>query len=166
MDQIDRATRILSVVVDVVVGLLFAGMAVLVILLVILRYFFSSSIPGGFEALRFAFIYTTFLGAAVLVGRDGHISIRLLVDRLPRPARRVVDVLNSVLVAGLNVYLLVLSFEWIQVTGGFLAEELDFPMRFIKVSLPIGCGLAAIYALLRIVRTVWVRAEVAEGGDQ
>jgi len=166
MDQIDKATRILSVIVDVVVGLLFAGMAVLVILLVILRYFFGSSIPGGFEALRFAFIYTTFLGAAVLVGRDGHISIRLLVNRLPRTAQRVVNVLNGVLIAGMHLYLLVLSLNWIRVTGGFLAEELDFPMRFIKVSLPIGCGLAALYALLRIVKIVWGRAEAAEGGDR
>jgi TRAP-type C4-dicarboxylate transport system permease small subunit len=140
---IGLVTRILSVTVTS----LFAGMALLTILMVILRYFFNSSIPGGNEALRFAFIYTTFLGAAILIGRREHIAIHLLSRKLSKGAQRAISVLCNWLVLAMHVYLLVLSLRWIAVTGGNMAEELKFPLRYIQIALPIGAGLAVLYAL-------------------
>ena len=90
-----RAKEWLDRVLDGVMGVAFFGMAVLIILLVILRYFFNSSIPGGNEALRFAFMYTTFLGAAVLLGRNEHIAIHLATKRLPDAVRRAVAALGN-----------------------------------------------------------------------
>jgi len=141
-----RAKEWLDRVLDGVMGVAFFGMAVLIILLVILRYFFNSSIPGGNEALRFAFMYTTFLGAAVLLGRNEHIAIHLATKRLPEAVRRAVAALGNLAIVALHVYLMVLSFRWIAVSGGNMAEELKFPLRYIQMALPIGCGLAALYA--------------------
>ena len=141
-----RAKAWLDWFLDGATGMAFAGMAILIILLVILRYFFNSSIPGGNEALRFGFMYTTFLGAAVLLGRNEHIAIHLATKRLPRRARRVVVAIGNLAVVALHVYLMVLSFRWIAVSGGNMAEELKFPLRYIQIALPIGCGLAALYA--------------------
>lgn len=142
-----RAKVWLDRLLDGAVGAAFFGMAVLIILLVILRYFFNSSVPGGNEMLRFAFMYTTFLGAAVLLGRDEHIAIHLATKRLPPPARRAVAAFGNLAIVALHAYLMVLSFRWIGVSGGNMAEELKFPLRYIQIALPIGCGLAALYAL-------------------
>ena len=142
-----RAKAWLDRLLDGVIGVTFFGMAVLIILLVILRYFFNSSIPGGNELLRFAFMYTTFLGAAVLLGRDEHIAIHLATKRLPPAARRGVAALGNFAIVALHVYLLILSFRWIAVAGANMAEELKFPLRYIQIALPIGCGLAALYAI-------------------
>jgi len=142
-----RAKAWLDRLLDATVGVTFFGMAVLIILLVILRYFFNSSIPGGNEMLRFAFMYTTFLGAAVLLGRDEHIAIHLATKRLPAAARRGVAALGNLAIVAFHVYLLILSFRWIAVAGANMAEELKFPLRYIQIALPIGCGLAALYAL-------------------
>ncbi len=142
-----RAKTWLDRFLDGVVGVTFFGMAVLIILLVILRYFFNSSIPGGNEMLRFAFMYTTFLGAAVLLGRDDHIAIHLATKRLPPGARRGVAALGNLAIVALHVYLLILSFRWIAVAGANMAEELKFPLRYIQIALPIGCGFAALYAV-------------------
>jgi len=140
---IDWITRVLNVAVTS----LFAGMAVLTILLVVLRYFFNSSIPGGNEALRFAFIYTTFIGAAILVGKRDHIAIHLATRRMPMVVRRAIAVLCNFLVIALHIYLLILSLRWIAVSGANMAEELKFPLRYIQIALPIGAGLASFYAL-------------------
>ena len=140
---IGLVTRILSLTVTSI----FAGMAVLTILLVVLRYFFNSSIPGGNEALRFAFVYTTFLGAAILIGRRDHIAIHLLTRQFPNVVRRGVALLCNALVIALHVYLLVLSLRWIAVTGASMAEELKFPLRYVQIALPIGAGLATLYAV-------------------
>ncbi len=141
-----QAKNILDRILNAVVALVFAGMTLLIIMLVILRYFFNSSIPGGNEALRFAFIYTTFLGAAVLVGQDEHISICLLTRRFPKLIQRIISVLGNWLIVAMHVYLMILSFRWMAVTGSNLAEELNFPLRYIQIALPIGAGLAALYA--------------------
>ena len=142
-----RAKVWLDKLLDGVVGVTFFGMAVLIILLVILRYFFNSSVPGGNELLRFAFIYTTFLGAAVLLGRNDHIAIHLATKRLPKRAQRAVAALGNLAIVALHVYLLIVSFRWIAVAGANMAEELKFPLRYVQIALPIGCGLAALYAV-------------------
>ena len=130
---------------------LFSGMTVLIILLVVMRYIFNSTIVGGYETLRFGFIYTTFFGAAVLVSKSEHIGMDVIIKHFPEAARRSVKVVEQLSVAALHIYLLIISLHWIQVTGTFPSAELKLPMKFIQSSLPIGCGLAAFYALNRLV---------------
>jgi len=144
-------TRALDWLIDAAVTALFSGMTVLIILLVVMRYVFNSTIVGGYEALRFGFIYTTFLGAAVLVSKGEHIGMDIIVKHFPDTARRSVKAIEQLLVAALHIYLLIISFHWIQVTGGFPSAELRLPMKFIQISLPIACGLTALYALNRMV---------------
>ena len=142
-----QAKNLLDRILTYTVGGLFFGMALLVMIQVILRYAFNSSIPASHEALRYAFIYTTFLGAAVLLGSNDHIAIHLATRKLPLLAQRVVASIGNLLVVALHVYLLIVSLEWIRVTGGNISEELKIPLRYVQIALPIGCGLAALYAL-------------------
>jgi TRAP-type C4-dicarboxylate transport system permease small subunit len=161
-----QAKRGLDWALDLTVGSIFAGMTVLIMLLVILRYVFNSSVPGGSEVLRYAFMYTTFLGAGLLVGRREHIAICQLMRRLPRTVQRGVDVFVHLLIIALHIYLMILSFRWIAVTGGNIAEELNFPLKYVQISLPIGCGLAALYALSNTIDALfdpnWGKREASE----
>jgi TRAP-type C4-dicarboxylate transport system permease small subunit len=152
-----RAKAGLDALLDTAVGTIFFGMAILIILLVILRYFFNSSVPGGNELLRFAFVYSTFLGAAVLIGRREHIAIHLVTKRFPHPVQRAIDAFGNLLIVALHAYLMVLSFRWIAVTGGNLAEELKFPLRYVQIALPIGCGVAMLYAFNNAVDALFDR---------
>jgi TRAP-type C4-dicarboxylate transport system permease small subunit len=142
-----RAIDVVTRTLNVLVTSIFAGMTVLAILQVVLRYFFNSSIPGSNEALRFAFIYTTFLGAAILVGKRDHIAIHLATRRMPKIVRRVIGVLCNWLIIAMHIYLLILSLRWLAVSGANMAEELKFPLRFVQIALPIGAGLASLFAL-------------------
>ena len=144
-------TRALDWSIDAFITGLFSGMTVLIILLVVMRYIFNSTIVGGYETLRFGFIYTTFFGAAVLVSKGEHIGMDVIIEHFPEAARRSVKVVEQLSVAALHIYLLIISLHWIQVTGTFPSAELKLPMKFIQSSLPIGCGLAAFYALNRLV---------------
>lgn len=157
MRQMRYAKRFVDRILDALVTTIFAGMTGLTILLVILRYFFSTSIPGGHEALRFGFMFTTFLGAAVLIGRHQHISIHLVTKRLPPRLQRVAAVLENWIIIAMHVYLLVLSFRWMAVTGGNLAEELKFPLRYVQVALPIGTVLASLYAFSNSIEAIFDR---------
>ena len=155
MKSLTRAKKVLDWLLNGLVGATFFGIAVLIIVLVILRYVFNSSVPGGNELLRFAFTYTTFIGAAVLVGRREHIAIHVVVKKFPDPIRRIFDLLVHLLIVALHIYLLVLSFRWISVTGNNLAEELKFSLKYVQIALPIGCGIASLYAVFNVLETLF-----------
>lgn len=146
----DSVIRMLDRLIDFVVTMIFSGMVVLIILLVVMRYVFNSTIVGGYETLRFAFIYTTFLGAAVLVSRGGHIGMDLILKHFPPSLQRATKALEQLLISALHIYLLIISLHWIQVTGRFPSEELKMPMKFVQISIPIACGMTALYGINRM----------------
>ena len=49
---------------------------------VFMRYFLSKPIFWVVEVNEYAVIYATFLGAAWVLAKDGHIKVELVVDRL------------------------------------------------------------------------------------
>ena len=143
----DRVARGLARLLENLLGCLFLVITAATILLVILRYFFGTTIVGGQEFIAFCFIYTTAIGAAVLLAREDHIAIAVFVDLLSPRARRWLHRTNHLLVALLNGTLVVLSVPWIQSVGLFPSPVLRIPQGLVLISLPIGCGLVVLYAL-------------------
>jgi len=139
----ERFARLL----ETALGYLFLVITVVTIVLVVLRYFFATTIVGGQEFALFCFVYTTALGAAVLLAKDGHIAIHVLLDLLPPRIRRWLRRINYLLVALLNGALVLLSIPWIQSIYHFPTPVLRIPQGFVLVSLPLGCGLTTLYAL-------------------
>jgi hypothetical protein len=105
----DRVARGLARLLEDLLGYVFLVITLAVVVLVVLRYFFLTTIVGGQEFTVFCFIYTSAVGAAVLLYRGDHISIPLLVDRLPPRARRWMRRVNYLEVALLNGLVVVLS---------------------------------------------------------
>lgn len=131
---------------EVVLGYLFLVITVATIVLVILRYFFSTTIVGGQEFVVFCFIYTTAIGAAVLFAKGEHISIQVFLNVLSPRCRSWLRRMNHLLVALINGVLVTLSVPWIQSVGQFPSPVLRIPQGVVLLSLPIGCGLVALYA--------------------
>ena len=80
---LERVTRVIE---TALIVLLF-GMFAMVIVLVVLRYLFSTTIIGGNEGTVVAFIFTTALGASIAIARDEHIAIDYFTDKMPPQAR-------------------------------------------------------------------------------
>ena len=133
-----------------IVSFLFFVMVVLVLLLVVLRYVFATTIIGGNEATQFLFVYTTALGAAISVGKNSHIKISVIVDRLPARLLGAAHALKSVLVILLHAYLLYLSIQWISSVGYFESPVLQIPQGIVQVCIPISCGFIILYGLRQI----------------
>ena len=121
-----------------------------VVVLVILRYLFNSSITGANEAVTILFVYTTALGAAIAVGKGEHIAIDFATEALSTRGRRIADIVGLILVAALNCVMLGYSIGWIRLTGDYLMPLLGLPRVFAQLSVPVGCGLAILYCLLRL----------------
>jgi TRAP-type C4-dicarboxylate transport system permease small subunit len=143
----DRLAQGLARWLEAALGYLFLVITVATIVLVVLRYFFQTTIVGGQEFTVFCFIYTTALGAAVLLARGEHIAISVFLDLLPPGVRRWLWRINHLLVALLNGILVILSVPWIRSIGEFPSPVLRIPQGIVLLSLPLGCGLVTLYAL-------------------
>ena len=149
--MIKTIESILTKTLEGVVAICFLAIVTIVITLVVLRYAFNSSITGGNEVITILFVYTTVLGAAVAVGRREHISITFAVECLPPHGRKWADAMGLVLIALLNGVMLVYSLGWIRITGDYLMPTTGLPRIVAQFSIPLGCGLAIVYCLLRLV---------------
>ena len=123
-----------------------------IVLLVILRYVFNTTIIGGNEGALIAFVFTTAIGGALAVARNEHIAISYFVDLVPVRVQRYAKVFQLVLVAVINLVMVWYSIAWIGRTGEFLMPALQLPQVVAQLSVPIGCGLAFVYCLTGIRR--------------
>ena len=124
----------------------------IIVLLVVLRYVFNTTIIGGNEAALIAFVYTTAIGGALAVSKHEHIAIHYFVDLMPGRIQRHIQTIQLALVATINLVIVWYSVVWIGRTGGFLMPALQLPQLVAQLSIPIGCGLAFMYALIGVRR--------------
>lgn len=69
---------------------------------VVARYLLPSSPPWTEELARFAFIWSSSLGAAVALERGLHAAITVVVDRMPAPLRKAVRALTLLIILALS----------------------------------------------------------------
>jgi len=155
MKWLSKTEQMLTRLLEGIIVLCFISILVLIITLVILRYGFNTTIVGGNEFVVILFIYTSALGAAVIIGKKEHISITYLIDKLPNSVRKVVDVFNFLLIAFINGVMILYSIEWIATTGGYLTAVLTIPQVYAQIVVPIGCGVAILYCFYHIVLTLY-----------
>jgi tripartite ATP-independent transporter DctM subunit len=84
---------------EVVAGLLIGAITVLVTVQVFSRYVLNDTPPWSEEVCRYLFIWASFLGACVAMGRASHLGVDSLVTRLPAGSREVLRHAVTALVA-------------------------------------------------------------------
>ena len=143
----ERFAHSLGGILKALIAILLFAISAIVVMQVVLRYCFSSSITGANETVTMLFIYMSGIGAAVVIGDRGHIAIPMFVDTLPRGVQWLVDRLGILLVAVLNAAIAIYSIHWIQKTGHFLMPTTGLPRRAVQMSVPLGCGLAVLFCI-------------------
>ena len=88
MDWIVKTEKILSRILVGFIAFCLLIIVLLVMTLVILRYGFNSTIVGANEFIVILFIYTSAVGAAVVIGRKEHIAITYFIDKLPSGCKK------------------------------------------------------------------------------
>ncbi len=136
--------------VESLIMLLLFGMFAMVSVLVVLRYLFATTIIGGNEATVIAFIFTTALGASIAIARDEHIAIDYFTAKMSQATQHKLTVVRLLLLILINVLIIVFAVIWIQRTGRFLMPTLGIPQLVAQISIPIGCGLSALYCIARL----------------
>ena len=151
MDNIVAFEKWLTRVLEWILVAIFFGFFVLIIVLVVLRYVFNTTIIGANEGIVIAFVFTTAIGGAVAISRREHIAITYFIDKLPKRLNTGISLLGLALVALINTVIAWQSIYWIGRTGGFMMPAMQLPQIVAQISVPIGCGFAIVYCLIKII---------------
>lgn len=117
---------------------------------VLARYVFSSPILGSVEYSRIAFVWATFLGAAMAMRRRSHIRFEFLADLLPKKARLALEVLLTIFIVAFLVFVV---YQGYRLTGR--VQRTYFPASglsqlYLYLPLPVGAGIMLIHSLAKL----------------
>ena len=149
-----KTEKLLSRMLVGLIAFCLIGIVLLVIILVILRYGFNATIIGANELVVILFIYTSAIGAAVIIGNKEHIAITYFIDKLPPSARKIIDIINFLLIALLNGVIIWYSIRWINITGSYLTAVLRIQQAWGQIVVPVGCSIAILYCIFHIINRI------------
>ena len=125
----DEVLRLVVAAERAVISSLMAGIVLLTLAQVLFRYVINSPLGWSEELARYAFVWVTFVGAAVLLRRrDGHPAVDSLHQSVGPRARQGIEVLSrcAVIIASLAVSaggLRLLALQWQE-----LSPSIELPM--------------------------------------
>lgn len=140
----------------------FAGLILDVTVAVFFRYVLNDSLVWAEELARYCFVWVTFIGGGLGVGKNIHVGVDSLVVLLPERQRKLVEVCVE---AALIVFLVVLIAVGVQFTLlGMRSHSmlLGISMSFVYAALPAGAVvmLANVMASFGAHYAAFVRGEV------
>lgn len=134
--KIDRAVDKIQ---EYICFLLFFGMVVVGGISVFSRFVLNLSITWAEELIRFLCIWLTFVGSALTVRKDGHVSIDIFISIIKNNKVRAVYYCLSRIIG--IIFLIILfpaSVQLVQRTGNSLAAALPIKFSWIYLAVPVG----------------------------
>jgi TRAP-type transport system small permease protein len=128
------------------VGLM-AGMAVLVIANVFMRYVFNNSIVWAEELSRYMMVWVGFVGAGLVLRLGAHIAVDVFQDLLPRRVAQATRVLVWFTLAGVFATMAWLGLRYVSFAWGQETPVLNWNFGLVYVAVPLG----ALLMLLNLV---------------
>lgn len=134
---------------EVLVFLIFWGMALVVFLQFFSRYVLNSSAAWTEEIARYLLMWVTFIGASVVTRRGTHISVEILSQSLPAGARRLLAFFIDCVTVG---FMALLAWFSITITERMAIQRMtviDWSMSLVYAGISFGCFLMLFRAAQR-----------------
>ena len=112
------------------------------------RYVLNNPPSWSEELARFLIVWVTMLGSAVLINKEGHISVDFLVDRLPVKTRRYLSFIRDVLTIFLCTSLAYYGFQLAILGGRSTSTGLEIKMLYPYLAIPCGSVMMALVLLM------------------
>ena len=134
-----------------------AGITLILVMLgvgaeVVSRYFFSKPILGVLEFSEIGLLYITYLGAAWLLKKEGHVKVEMVLSRLQPKTQVIANVTTSLVCAALS---LIVTWYGTLITlshyeqGIYRVSLLHTPTAPVLMIIPIGSLLLSLQFLRR-----------------
>lgn len=122
------------------------ALAVLVVVTftnVFMRYLFSAPLIWAEEVQLLCFLWMTFMGAGAAFRFGSHVAIEVVVDALPDKFKRIIEIVDYILVILILGYVTYLGMTMmpLMLKIGKQTNILHIPFWFINIVMPIGCAV-------------------------
>lgn len=145
--------RVLGLVVEIPAALLVLAEIVILFAGVVARYGLRQPLIWSDELASILFLWLAMLGAAVAFRRSEHMRMTAIVAAAKPPVRAYLDVVATC--AALAFLLLIVwpAYQYAAEESFITTPALQISNIWRALALPVGSGLMALFALLRLVRT-------------
>lgn len=165
-----RLASLIDRVEDVAVVVLFGVAIALYFSQIVTRYLIGFTFEWAEEAIVTMVVWACFIGASIAVRRRAHISVDLLVQRLPPVAHRIAALVATglcLVFTGLMFWLGIAFVRFLASTGN-RAESIDIPAYPLYIAVPLAGALMTIRLLQdgwHILQPGWVPESHAHAPD-
>ena len=151
----DKASRIFDRILDVTVviaGIILIYMMLSVCVDVVMRYFFNLPTIWVVEIAAYCLLFMTFLVAAWVLKREGHVKIELILDRMRPSGQNLLNGITSIIAA---IIFLVITWYGAKITWNlyqtnFIVNTVLMPPKFVIIFIiPLGTLLFSIQLVRR-----------------
>lgn len=145
-----QVLKVLNNIEKVLVTVSMSLMVIFIFIQVFTRYVMSDALAWTEEASRYLFIWLIFLSIGISFVEKKHISIDIIMDRIPIKAQKVLQQSIYILLMALSVFFLVQGIELVDKMQSFNQKSatLQIPMWIVYASLPVGF----LFAFLRLIQ--------------
>ena len=133
-----------------------AARSLVVLIVVILgaqifaRFVLNQSLIWSEEVATWSMVWVVYLGSAVLMRCNEHVGIPIFVRLLPLPLRVVAIFLGRIATVACVLFITWYGVQVVLSTFSIISESTGVDTRWIKLCIPIGSGLMAIFALANL----------------
>lgn len=136
---------------EILCGAFLVSMISLVILNVILRFFFSYSIPWAEEVSTICFVWAVFVGASATYKNKMDIGIDMLVLKMPTSFQLIIKNIVTLILLVLNGYIFYMSIVFTTISFGKPTAVLGVTSAVVNSALIVGFGLITIHTIRFII---------------
>ncbi len=142
------------------VGLL-GGMVIITFVQIICRVFFTA-LSWSEEVARYLLIWGSFLGAGCVYKAGSNIAVLFVQDLLPPTIKKAAKVLVHVCCLVFFALAIYNGIRYMGMMGTQKSAALRIPMKYMYLSVPVGCAFMGFHALTAIFEEIFG----GKGGDK
>lgn len=165
----DKPRKIGERIVDLYMGIGAAAMGLLafmVIFTVIMRYCFSLSWKSVSEFNVTLFCFTTFWAMGLNVLKNEHVSINILFDALPPAVKRVVSIVNCVIMLVVDCVFIKYAWAYTMKMGTQISQGMEIPMMYMYGIMPVCGALTALCIVVKLIENIRAPRAAFEAADK
>jgi len=147
----ERLLDIVSAIAKWVMLALASGIFVVICMAVFTRYVLNVVPSWSEEVPRYMLVWITYLGAALCVRLQEHISLDIFFNLMPVRARRLGHLVLNLMVGAVGVIMVVYGLDLVRQFGDDLMESIPVKNVWLYLSMPISGSLIVLY----VIREEW-----------
>lgn len=140
-----------------IASILVCGMALMITIDVLLRYFLNAPLPASVEISQLVEPWVVFLPFAYTLTVGGHVQVTIVTMNLPEKWRKGCDIFAYIV--SFIFFIILCSYSWIEFVHSYAIGEImlaavKLPWWAGKLAMPIGTLLIVIQCIFQILITV------------